>query len=227
MHLCLTGRSAGALNQVVERIRQAGGSAESQVLDLNHPGTLPALLTSLDNEPSPLTVLVNAAGIYFSGGVCDLSADQSKEMFQVNVLSVLEGCRTAVEIMRAHQLPGHIINISALSARDDSGGPYGAAKAAVECLSRSLRLELEEDAIRICTIIAGVTRTRLGRSLNAEEVQQRVAAATARGHVDEADRSPVMADPDAIADALEYVLEQPIELNVQELVVRPARNISF
>lgn len=226
-HVCLTARHLEGLSETASTILRQGGSAEAQVLDLNHPGSLRGLLESLDNEPSPLTVLVNAAGAYYPGNVTDLTPERSAEMFRVNVLSLLEGCQAAVEIMRDHRLPGHIVNISALTARNDVGGVYGATKAAVESLGRSLRRELEDDAIRICTLIAGVTKTQLGRALNAEQIQERVAAATARGHADDGDRSPVMAEPEAVADAVEYVLRQPIELNVHELTLRPARDMMF
>lgn len=227
MHVCMTARDLGGLNETANTILHQGGSAEAQVLDLNHAGSLSSLLDSLDNEPSPLTVLVNAAGAYYPGGICDVRQEHSAEMFRVNVLSLLEGCQAAVAIMRDHGLPGHIINISALTARSDVGGIYGATKAAVESLGRSLRRELEDDPIRICTLIAGVTKTQLGRALNAEQIQQRVAAATARGHQDEGERSPVMAEPEAVADAVEYVLRQPVELNVHELTLRPARDMEF
>jgi NAD(P)-dependent dehydrogenase (short-subunit alcohol dehydrogenase family) len=73
--------------------------------------------------------------------------------YVANAFVVLRRWKPAgIEVMRRQKRPGHLINVSTLAARFDVGGVYGASKIALEMISRSLRLELENDDICVTII---------------------------------------------------------------------------
>src|SRR5205809_910821 len=80
-----------------------------------------------------------------------------REMLEVNVLALAVGSQAAVRAMRACGAEGHIVNVSSSASRLPAPGFYGATKAAVNAITASLRQELENDTIRVVTVIPGPT----------------------------------------------------------------------
>ena len=130
-------------------------------IDIAAPGALAAVIEEVQHEN--LSLLVNSAGAMFPEPLLSADSSRWRELFDVHVIAMLEGCQAAVRQMRKHGQPSHIINVSSLTARWDAGGAYGAAKLAVESLTRTLRKELERDAIRMSVIVPGGFRTNLAR----------------------------------------------------------------
>ena len=129
--------------------------------------------------------------------------------------------------MRQHKKPGHLINLSSIASKFEAGGVYGASKASVEIISRSLRLELEEDDIRVTTIVLGGFETQLGRYVNPESFASLVENAKRKGYDVSKPNEKLMGDPNHLARTVLFVLEQPIDINLQEIIIRPPVNISF
>jgi len=145
------------------------------------------------------------------------------EMFAINLMTPMESCRAAVRQMRRHRKPGHLINVSSTAGSDHLYGAYGVSKAALNHMGRTLRRELEHDDIRITTIIPGGFATQLIRGFTPEMVQK-VEATGARLNYDPAgpDAGKMMGDPEEVASLVSYILERPIELNLEEVTIRPA-----
>lgn len=93
-----------------------------------------------------LRVVVNAAGIYPPSTLADYTDELFHRVFDVNVLGVLNVCRTAVPLLRAAG-GGGIVNFSSVDALAVSEGQlvYSASKAAVSAVTRSLAVELAPD----------------------------------------------------------------------------------
>ena len=151
------------------------------------------------------------------------------------MLALAIGSQAAVRAMRACGAQGHIVNVSSSATRLEAPGFYGATKTAVNAITASLRRELENDTIRVVTVIPGTTATNLAR--HHPEVVQRLAGALgeeigppAEGlFADEAlDRvavaaGPLLASPDDVARAVLFAITQPIELSISEITVQAAR----
>lgn len=229
MELWLVGRSAEQLQVTADMIESAGGpEAHCVRLDLAKVGALAELVSEVRSRHSYLFALINNAGVMYPEPIVEADPARWHEMFAINLLSPMEGCRAAVAAMRAHGCPGHLINISSLAGRADDCGAYGVSKAGLNHMGGTLRRELEGDDIRVTTVIPGGFMTNLARGVPPdvlESFQRNVAEAGFDLQGPDAQR--VMGDPEHVAKMVEYVLEQPIELNLEEITIRPAISVSF
>jgi NADP-dependent 3-hydroxy acid dehydrogenase YdfG len=148
-------------------------------------------------------------------------------MFDLNLMAPLEGCRAAIETMREQGGPGHLINVSSVAAGWETGGVYAASKRALEIVSSTLRLELERDNIRITTLVPGGFVSRLGRYLEPETVRRVAEGQRAKGIEPGVPDERTVGDPDHLARAVVYILEQPIGINIERMVVRPPVDIRY
>jgi NADP-dependent 3-hydroxy acid dehydrogenase YdfG len=224
MELWLVGRSATELELTAEAIDVTGGpEAHCVSLDLSERGALAALVNEVGETHPDLFALINNAGVMYPEPVIEADPERSYEMFMINVLAPMEACRAAVRVMRGQGSAGHLINISSLAGDNDRYGAYSVSKAAVNQLGRVLRKELEQDDIRVTTIIPGGFATQLARGFSEEYLTRFVTAASASGFDPESeDAQRILGNPQHIADMVKYVLEQPIDLNLEEITIRPA-----
>jgi NADP-dependent 3-hydroxy acid dehydrogenase YdfG len=225
----LVGRSAEGLAETAGMIADAGGGeTHCEVLDLQQRGGLTALIERIGAAHSHFFALINNAGLMHPEPVMSGHPERWQAMFDVNVLAPLEASYAAIALMRQQGKPGHVVNISSLAARFDAGGVYGASKAALEMISRSLRRELEHDDIRVSTIVPGGFATQLGRSFEPETLQVLSEAAKGLGmEFGGPGTERLLGDADYIAKAVEFVLAQPPEINMQEIVVRPPVSLEY
>ncbi len=239
-HVFLAGRTQASLDESAARIVEAGGAAEVATFDVADSPALQDWIRSAGESTGRLDVLVNNAGFGDVGStIADGDPDVWRSMLEVNVLALAVGCQAAIRSMRATGSEGNIINISSVAAIRRESGVYGATKHAVNCINSSLRQELEGDPIRVTSIMPGVFATNFSRHLDraviesmAESVgierldfdeQGRLPAAQLEQF--QAAMAPVYGDPQYIADTVEHVLTLPIEINIEELVIRPQRSL--
>jgi NADP-dependent 3-hydroxy acid dehydrogenase YdfG len=161
-------------------------------------------------------------------------------MLETNILALLTGCQAAVRAMRKSGAQGHIVNISSIAAHRSDSGVYGATKHAVNCISNTLRAELEGDSIRVVTIMPGAIATNFGRNFDPAVIASIVRASGADVEVKRGERLPdevfgklqpvmrqTLGSPDDVASAVLYAVSQPIDVNVAEMVVRPPKQLVF
>jgi NAD(P)-dependent dehydrogenase (short-subunit alcohol dehydrogenase family) len=225
MDLWLVGRSAEQLQATADAIASAGGSGAVHCvpMDLSDTSALARLVEQVGAQHPHLFTLINNAGVMYPEPM--LSADPARwyEMFSINLFSPMEGSRAAVLQMRKHGQPGHLINVSSIAGFQDNLGAYSVCKAAVNHLGHTLRKELEGDDIRVTTIVPGGFATNLSRGFPPETFA-RIQEATAKLNLDVTgpDMQKVMGDPEHIASVVEFVLSQPIEVNLEQIIIRPA-----
>ena len=239
-HVFLMGRTSEPMKASAEQIVKAGGQADVATFDLTDIGALQGWIQGAADATGRLDVLVNNAGFGDVGSsIADGDPEFWKAMLDVNVLALAVGCQAAIRAMRATGSEGNIVNISSVAAIRRESGVYGATKHAVNCINSTLRKELEDDAIRVTAILPGVFATNFSRHLDRSVVEGMAAAAGVtevefddQGRVpqDQIDRyqaamSTTMGDAQHIARAVEYVLGLPIDVNVEELVIRPPKSL--
>ncbi|MEM8748193.1 MAG: SDR family oxidoreductase [Actinomycetota bacterium] len=238
-HVFLAGRTAPPMEESAETIRSAGGQADTAVFDVTDSAALSAWIAGAAESTGRLDVMVNNAGFGDVGStIADGDPDSWRSMLEVNVLALAVGCQAAIRAMRSTGSEGNIINISSTASIRRESGVYGATKHAVNCINASLRGELEDDTIRVTSIMPGVFATNFSRNVG-DDMMGMIAGMAGVEDVerDEEGRVPrellsqlagnmatTFGDVDDIARAVEYVITQPINLNIEEIVIRPAKS---
>ena len=132
-----------------------------------------------------IDILVNNAGISAREPIEAYEADAFKNIMDINVTAVFNGCKAVVPIMKEIG-GGSIINTSSMVAKfgQQSGVGYPTSKYAVNGMTQSLARELGKYNIRVNAVAPGVTRTDMVAALP-EEMVARVAAGIPMGRVGE------------------------------------------
>jgi NADP-dependent 3-hydroxy acid dehydrogenase YdfG len=234
----LTGRSRAALDELARGICESGGSAEVSAFDVREASELEGFVERAQRETGRLDVMVNNAGLSHPGPIADQTPEQWREMLDVNVLSLLVGCRAAIRAMRACGRGGHVVNVSSIAAQNRESGVYGATKHAVNCITSTLRKELEDEPIRVVSVMPGAIATNFARNFDPEFLagigkMVGVELDVERGgkvpdevlEQVQARLRPMLGSPEDVADAVLYAVGLPPHVNVAEIVVRPAKQL--
>jgi len=188
--------------ETVAEIRDAGGEAIFEPLDVSDYDEFERLLEKVDQAFDGIDVLVNNAGISRFGAIEDTGLDVRDELLSINLFGPWNGCRAAVPLMKANG-GGSIINVSSVTGL--LGLPnfatYSLTKAGVLNLTYSLAAELGGHDIRVNAVCPGRVKTpMLDRALadvdDPEEVRKRAAAEHALGR---------MGRPEEIADCIVFL----------------------
>ena len=139
--------------------RGAGGKADLATFDVADTAALQAWIQRAADETGRLDVMINNAG-FGDFGTSFLGGDPDiwKGMLDVNVLALAVGSQAAVAAMQATESQGNIINISSVAAIRRDSEMYG-AQARRQLHRASLRSELEDDTIRVTSIMPSVFAT--------------------------------------------------------------------
>lgn len=239
-HVFLGGRTAEAMAESKAKIEAAGGKAEGVVQNVRNVADVRALVDRAVAVTGRLDIMVNNAGVSFPSPIADAEPEHWREMLETNVLALLVGSQAAIRAMRACGAEGHIVNISSIAAHRRDSGVYGATKHAVNSISATLRSELENDPIRVVTIMPGAIATSFARNFDPDLLRSLVAATGVDAELEKGERiadevldklQPLMAQhlctPEDVADTVLYAVSLPVRLHVEELVVRPAKQLAF
>lgn len=137
-------------------------------LDITQEDQIEAAIGAAIDRFGPLDVVVNNAGYGLIGAIEECQPAQIRRCVETNFFGTLNVIRAVLPRLRA-QRSGHIVNVSAAAAISNYAGfgVYGAAKAAVESLSESLRAETAGLGIRVTLVEPGPFRTDfIGRSMD-------------------------------------------------------------
>ncbi|MEU9101553.1 SDR family oxidoreductase [Streptomyces sp. NPDC048361] len=209
--LVLGARRTGRLDALAQEITAAGGTAVHRGLDVTDADDVRAFIAFARERYGRLDVLVNNAGVMPLAPLEALRTDEWDRMIDVNVRGVLHGIAAALPMMRARG-GGHIVNIASVGAYEVSptAAVYCATKFAVRAISEGLRQESAGD-IRVTLVSPGVTESELADGMGDPAAREAMKAYRA-----------VALPASAIAGAIAYAVAQPAEVDVNEIVVRPA-----
>jgi NAD(P)-dependent dehydrogenase (short-subunit alcohol dehydrogenase family) len=176
---------AKAAEATVAEIKKAGGRAEAFQADVADAGQLPRLFDQATQALGPLAGVVNNAGVTGRfARVEERDADELAQLFAVNVIGTILGCKEAVLRLSTKRggSGGSIVNISSIAAR--TGGlpglaSYSATKGAVESFTKGLATEVGPEGIRVNAVAPGFTETDMNRNALAQaSFRERIEAMT-------------------------------------------------
>jgi NADP-dependent 3-hydroxy acid dehydrogenase YdfG len=206
----LGARGEAALEALATRIEAAGGDAAFVSIDVARRDDLAKFVETALQHYGRLDVLVSNAGALPLGPLSDYAVDDWERMVDVNIKGLLFGIAAALPVFQA-QASGHFVNIASTAARKTlpNQAVYSATKAAVLALSDGLRQELA-GKLRVTVISPGLTDTNFLEHVQDDTVRSQLKEAAAKFSM----------DPQAVASAIAYAIEQPDDVNIGEIVLR-------
>jgi NADP-dependent 3-hydroxy acid dehydrogenase YdfG len=211
--IVLGARRQDRLNRIVKDISAAGGTAISFAADVTKRPEVEALVKGAVASFGRVDVMVNNAGVMPMAPIQLLKVDEWDRQIDVNIKGVLYGIAAALPHMEK-QKSGHIINLASvfgIKVFAPGGTVYCATKAAVRSLTEGLRMELHSQNIRCTMISPGAIATELPESSSDEATRRSV-----REFVDK-----IAISPESVAGAIAYAIEQPADVEIDEVVIRP------
>lgn len=207
----LGARSDDALKAVGDEITSKGGKAAFKSTDVRRRGDLEELVDFAVKKAGRLDVIVNCAGIGPISRFDVLDVEGWDAMIDVNLRGTLYGIAAALPVF-ARQGSGHVVNVISTAGIKmvPTMGVYAATKNAVRTATEILRQEAGPN-LRVTEISPGMTATSFGDSITDQAARKAVGEQI----------SAIAIPPDAIARGILYAIEQPPEVDVGSIVIRP------
>jgi NADP-dependent 3-hydroxy acid dehydrogenase YdfG len=209
--LILGARRADRLEALAARVRHAGGEVVFAPTDVRQREDLSNLVELACERFGRLDVLVSNAGIGPISPLDDLRVEDWDAMIDVNIKGVLYGIAAALPVFR-RQGAGHFVNTASTAAYRTvpNQAVYSATKVAVRTISEGLRQEAGGQ-LRVTIVSPGFVRTDFTDIVPNAQVKAQLAES----------RDKFAIEPDAIARAIAFAIEQPPDVDISEIVVRP------
>lgn len=201
--LVLGARREERLREVAEPLRAA-----FRTLDVTDPESVEAFCAGLER----CDLLVNNAGAAFGLDRIEDARDEDwRAMYEVNVLGVLRMTRRLLPLLRRAE--GQIINVGSTAGFETypGGAGYTGSKHALRALTRTLRLELHGEPVRICEVAPGLVETEFSVVRFAGD--RRRASGVYQG------MTPLTGAD--VAEAVRWAATRPPHVNIDEIVLRP------
>lgn len=210
----LGARRTDRLDALVARIRAKGGRAELLEVDVTKRRDLDELVAMAVDRFGRLDVLVSNAGIARTAPMTDLDVDDWDAMIDVNLRGVLHGIAAALPVFR-RQRRGHFVTTVSTSGLKivPTQAVYAGTKNAVRTLLEALRQESTDGVLRTTSVSPGFVRTELLDHL--DDPGQRAQAQEAM--------TTLGISPDAVARAVAFAVEQPDDVEIGDITIRPTR----
>jgi NADP-dependent 3-hydroxy acid dehydrogenase YdfG len=214
--LVLGARRADRLQLLADELNRDGGKAVAVATDVAHREQVKLLVDTAVQKFGRVDVMINNAGIMPRAPLERLTIDDWDRTIDVNIKGVLYGIAAALPHM-IRQKSGQMIFVSSVAGHKI--GPdfavYAATKHAVRALAEGLRQEVKPYNIRTTIISPGAVATELPNSVTETDVAERI-----RQYYSE-----IAIPAESFAHAVAFAMSQPQEVDVNEILFRPTRQM--
>ena len=209
--MVLGARGGDRLEKAAEALIAAGRNVTHMPVDVRKREDLQAFVDLAVKRFGRLDALVACAGIGPIAPLDSLSVDDWDDMIDVNLRGVLYGVAAALPVFRRQGF-GHFVTVISTAGIKITPNQvvYAGTKNAVRTIMEGLRQE-SRGAFRVTGVSPGFVRTNFADSMRDPDM-----AAQTRKRMDE-----IAISPNAIARAICYAIEQPDDVDVGDIVVRP------
>ncbi|NDW04259.1 SDR family oxidoreductase [Jiella pacifica] len=210
--LVLGARSESEIAEVAREVEQAGGAVAHRQTDVTCRADLQALVGLAQERFGGLDVIVNNAGIGPISRFDALRVEDWDAMIDVNLKGALYGIAAALPLFAARKT-GHVINVVSTAGLKivPTMGVYAATKNALRTATEALRQE-NVPGLRVTEVSPGfIDTTFAASSINDPEVRAAI----------EKRKRELAISPEAIARAIAFAVEQPADVEIGSIVVRP------
>jgi len=196
--------------QVALEIQADGGKAQALQLDVCDAAQVEAAIHKIVSEYGQLDILINNAGVDVTLPVDELAVQDWNRIIAVNLNGPFVMSKFVLSQMKQHG-SGHIVNIVSTASKRAwaNASAYHASKWGLLGFSHALHVEARPHNIKVTAVVAGGMRTPflLDRFPDIDESK--------------------LQDPRNVADTIRYVLTQPAETVIPEVMVLPMRETSW
>jgi NADP-dependent 3-hydroxy acid dehydrogenase YdfG len=208
----LGARRVERLDEIAQAIRERGGQAVTCRADVAVRVDLEGLVSTAVDQFDRLDVLVSNAGISKIGPISDLDVDGWAAMIDVNLRGVLHGFAAALPVFR-RQGRGHFVTTVSTAGLKivPTMAVYAATKNAVRTVMEGLRQESTDGVVRTTSISPGFVNTELDSSIDDVALREQIRRTM----------SDFGLSPDAVARAIAFAVEQPDEVEIGDITIRP------
>lgn len=209
--LVLAARREDRLKRLQKDVQNQGGQAIYKVTDVTSHDQMEELAAYALKEFGKIDVLINNAGLMPNSFLYKKQIDNWNKVIDVNIKGVLYGIAAVLPSMRERK-SGHIINLSSVAGHvvGPTSTVYAATKHAVRAISEGLRKEEYGNNIRSTIISPGAVKSELPESITDPDVKAAVVEMY-KGAI----------EADSIARAIAFAIEQPADVAVNEMIIRP------
>jgi hypothetical protein len=217
--IIITGRRKELLNELEKELQKVGNiKTLSLNFDVRKKDEVESVIENLPEKWKKIDILVNNAGLAVGlSHIQDGDTDDWDRMIDTNVKGLLYVTRAVAPLMVTRN-KGHIINIGSIAGKEtyENGNVYCASKSAVDALSKSMRIDMLKNNIKVTLIEPGMAETEFslvrfkGDEQKAKTVYKGIDALTA----------------DDIADVVYYCATLPDRLCINEIVITPTQQAS-
>ncbi|HEV7579023.1 MAG TPA: SDR family oxidoreductase [Mycobacterium sp.] len=208
----LGARRVDHLDEIAQAIRECGGHAVTCRTDVTVCADLEGLVSTAVDQFDRLDVLVSNAGISKIGPISDLDVDGWSAMIDVNLRGVLHGFAAALPVFR-RQGRGHFVTTVSTAGLKivPTMAVYAATKNAVRTVMEGLRQESTDGVVRTTSISPGFVDTELDGSIDDVALREQIRRTM----------NDFGIPPDAVARAVAFAVEQPDEVEIGDITIRP------
>lgn len=209
--LVLCARRGGQLQSVSDHITSSGGESVFMSADVTKREDMTSVVELALNHFGKLDVFVSNAGIGPISPLDELRVDDWENMIDVNIKGFLYGVAAALPIFRS-QGTGHFVTVISTAGLKvvPNQAVYAGTKNAVRTICEGLRQEAGEN-FRVTNVSPGFVKTNFADSMTNDVVKKQIE--------EMADRIAI--PPESIARAIAFAIEQPADVDVGDIVVRP------
>ena len=214
--VALGARRSHRLKSLADELNRDGGKAIAVATDVTHRNQVRKLVDTTVQEFGRIDVMINNAGIMPRAPLERLTIDDWERTIDINIKGVLYGMAAALPYMK-QQESGHMIFVSSVAGHKI--GPdfavYAATKHAVRALAEGFRQEVKPYNIRTTIISPGAVATELPDSVTEADIAEKL-----RKYYSE-----IAIPADSFANAVAFAMSQPEEVDVNEILFRPTRQM--
>lgn len=209
-NVILTDISAESLGKTAQKINGTGCDARNYVMDVSNERDVDEVIQAVADEFGGIDAVINNAGIDFTKSIEEMTLAEWDKVINVNLRGPFIMSKKAFAYLKRRG-GGHIVNIVSTASKRAwaNASAYHASKWGLLGFSHALHVEARKENIKVTAVIAGGMRTPF--------ILERFP---------ETDPG-LLQDPKNVADTVRYVLSQPAETVIPEIMVIPMRETSW
>jgi NADP-dependent 3-hydroxy acid dehydrogenase YdfG len=207
INLALVGRNQDKLTAVAQAAEAVGVTAKTYVVDLSQLDRVSAKIAEIAAEHEHLDILINNAGMAYTGSIADSPLADWQKVIDLNLTSVFQSVQGILPHMRQRK-SGVIVNVSSIAGKQvfPNWGIYSVSKFGLMALTQAIAGEERGNGIRVTAVCPGSVNTPLW---DTDTVQA------------DFDRS-AMLTPEMVAEGILYAVLAPPGAVVEELTIMPS-----